>query len=212
MKHLFCFLILISLSVSAQKNYVIKYKGNTKQAHSQNKSTTFNLYNNLNRLANNIVNGKYGEAQKAEAIFLWIAHNIGYDHELRFNIQLQKEYYQSKEKIIAKVLHRKKALCGGYAFLFEAMCKQVGIEAKTVHGFTKLTNNYQKPNHSWNAVKVNGRWQLLDLTWSISNGNSSMPDKSWYFTNPEVFIRSHLPEDLNWAFLKNPPSLREFVG
>ena len=212
MKYVLYLFFFLSLSVNAQKNYVIKYKGHSAKASTYNNPAKNNFSQNIKNLASRITKGKYEEAEKAKAIYLWIAQNIGYDHELRFNKQLQKDYYTSKEKIILKVLQNKKALCGGYAFLFETLCQQVGVEAKTIHGFTKLSPSLRQPNHSWNAVKVNGQWQLLDITWSVSNGSQNGPDKYWYFTNPEIFIRSHYPQEKKWALIDNPPSLIEFVS
>ena len=212
MRFILYLFLFFSLVVSAQKTYVIKYKGNSNTSYSEHTSESSYFSQNLDRLAQQITKGKSTDSEKIEAIYLWIAQNIAYDHELRFNKTLQEDYYQSQEKVITKVLQRQKALCGGYALLFEILCGNVGVEAKTIHGFTKLTTNFQRPNHSWNAVKVNGKWQLLDITWSISNGKLKTPDKSWFLTNPEIFIRSHYPQDSKWTLIGNPPSLKDFVS
>jgi transglutaminase/protease-like cytokinesis protein 3 len=170
------------------------------------------INNKLAQLAHKITKHKVTDKQKAEAIYLWITKNIEYDYELRFNKKLQKDFYTSKDKVIQKVLQRQKALCGGYAFLFDALCREVGIKSKAIHGFTKLTTNYDTPNHTWNAIKLNGNWHLIDITWSISNATDDMPDMYWYLTNPNDFIKSHYPENPDWSLLNNPPSLLAFTS
>ena len=212
MKSFLYLFLFLSLTVNAQKSYVIKYKGNPKAKVFDYKSGNLKIDKEIRSLAQKITFGKYTEASKVESIFLWITRSIAYDHELRFNKNLQNDFYISEDMVVTKVIERQKALCGGFAFIFERLCNQVGIEAKTIHGYTKLNASFNKPNHTWNAVKINGQWQLLDITWSISNGKSKLPDRSWYLTKPEIFINSHYPQDRKWALLKNLPSLREFVG
>ncbi len=151
---------------------------------------------------------------KVLAIYKWITSNISYDNELRLSPKLQKEFYTSEENVLKKVLERKKALCGGYAFLFKSLCKDVGISAEVVHGFTKdYSGKIQKnkqPSHTWSAAKLNGSWQLIDITWAISYGSKNKPDNYWYLTKPADFILSHYPENKKWTLLGNAISFSEF--
>ncbi len=148
------------------------------------------------------------------AIYKWIASNISYDNELRLSPKLQKEFYTSEENVIKKVLERNMALCGGFAFLFKSLCEDVGVPAEVVHGFTKdysgKIQKNKKPNHTWSAVKLNGQWQLLDITWAISYGSNNKTDDFWFLTSPANFILSHFPEDRKWTLLGNSISFSEF--
>lgn len=161
-----------------------------------------------------ITKGAVSENDKVAAIYRWIATNISYDNELMRSKNLQKKFYTSEENVIKNVLHRKMALCGGFAFLFKKMCADVGIAAEVVHGFTKKYSpaipQSEKPEHTWNAVKLNGKWQLLDITWAISHGIKHAPDDFWFLTNPSEFILSHYPQNQKWTLLKNPISFSEF--
>lgn len=211
-KYLLSFLFLFSLTAQSQIGSVIGHKNNSRIQKSKTRKDRVAHTVELEKLAYNITRGKETQDEKAQAIYLWITKNISYDRELRFNKKLQKEFYTSKENVILKVLQRQKALCGGFAFLFEQLCEQAGIEAKTIHGFTKLAMTYNKPNHSWNVVRLDGKWFLLDITWSVSNGNPENPEAYWYLTPPKDFIKSHYPEDINWTLLNKPPSLLEFIN
>ncbi|OAD90681.1 hypothetical protein A7A78_05410 [Aequorivita soesokkakensis] len=166
------------------------------------------------KLAFAITKDAIADTDKVRAIYEWITSNISYDNELRLSAKLQKEIYTSEENIIKNVLERKMALCGGYAFLFKSLCENVGISAEVIHGFTKdysgKIRKVKQPNHTWNAVKLNGKWQLLDITWAISYGSKSSTDDYWYLTKPADFIYTHYPEDAKWTGLKKTISFSEF--
>lgn len=151
--------------------------------------------------------------EKATAIFLWITRNFSYDQELYNSKTLQREFYVSEEKVVQKVLDRKKGLCGGFAFLFQRMCYSVGLEATVIHGYTKngATRRVKSQvHHTWNAVNINGKWQLLDITWAISHGQRNRPNMYWYQTPPKSFILSHYPEEPRWTLLRHPLSFEAF--
>jgi len=198
---------IIGSNTSTQKKVYRTYKNPSEKRNTNDVSV-------LSNLAQSITRNSHTETEKAEAIFKWIALNINYDNELRHDKKLQKEFYTSKEKIISKVLERRKALCGGYAFLYKSLCNQVGIEAEVVHGFSQnysgnATRN-NNPNHTWNSVKIDGKWRLLDLTLANSHGSKGKPDTYWFKTDPKYFINTHYPLEIKWTLLKNPISKWEF--
>ena len=164
-------------------------------------------------LAKLITTHSRSDSEKVYAIYRWIAANIRYDTELRFSKKLQKKIYISEKNVVENVLDRKMALCGGYAFLFRDLCEHLNIPAEVIHGFTKAIEgqpqNYKQPNHTWNAVKLDGKWQLLDITWAVGHG-SSKPDDFWYLTTPEDFIYTHYPENPKWILMNNHISFAEF--
>lgn len=212
MRKQFVFILFLCFGFSsfAQIGAVI---GNTNR-HKEHIAKKYKPAFSTLKLANAITKDATTEKEKVFAIYKWITSNISYDNELRLSSKLQKEFYTSEENVMKKVLERKMALCGGYAFLFKSLCENVGVSAEVVHGFTKdYSGKIQKnkqPTHTWNAVKLNGQWQLLDITWAISYGNKNGPDDYWFLTKPANFILSHYPEDRKWILLGNPISLSEF--
>lgn len=164
-------------------------------------------------LAKVITRNSNRDLDKASAIFNWIAIHISYDYELRNSSKLQQEFYTSEANIIRRTLERKMALCGGYAFLFKDLCKQVGVTSEVIHGFSKnydASKSSNKVNHSWNAVKIDGKWHLLDITMARSHGDINAPDNFWFLTSPQNFIYTHYPENPKWALVVNPISKKEF--
>lgn len=166
------------------------------------------------KLAAAIVKDSYSEKDKAEAIYRWLANNISYDHELRSDRNLQKQVYTSEASVINRALQQRKALCGGYAFLFRELSRAVGLKSTVIHGFSKnyMQNkrNTSVPNHTWNAVALNGKWYLLDITMARSQGSAGNPSSYWFMTDPTYFIKTHFPEELKWSLLNDPLSRSEF--
>jgi hypothetical protein len=140
---------------------------------------------------------------KYRAIFTWIALNITYDCKA-----FKTQDFSNMEPV--KVLARGKSVCEGYCALFEAMCKAVGLECATIGGWTK--NNLGKigsefapnPTHAWNAIQLNKKWYLVDVTWAAgaTEGNCDKFIKEFtpvYFcTPPDVFMMNHYPKDEKW--------------
>lgn len=122
---------------------------------------------NYSTLAHHLCDGLQGDEAKANAVYNWITHNIKYDIKTvqKNNIKYPK---------VAKVLKTRKAVCGGYAVLFTAMCREAGLQAVNIEGYAKdwTFDNGDKlyiPRHMWAAVQVNGNWQLTDPTWGAGS-------------------------------------------
>jgi len=63
-------------------------------------------------------------------------------------------------------LTKGKAVCEGYAKLFQYLCYETGIPCIPVIG----TSNQQ--NHMWNAVQIDGDWYHTDTTWDDTSYQS----------------------------------------
>ena len=63
-------------------------------------------------------------------------------------------------------------------------------------------------SHAWNAIKLNGRWILIDTTWGTSLDENV---SDFYFDmDPERAIITHYPKKSSWQLLKEPLSLKAF--
>ena len=70
---------------------------------------------------------------------------------------------QSTEQVLKKGL----ALCSGFTDLMEILLTIGGVENKIIFGYLqgqllKPQLKSMKANHSWNVVKLLGRWYFLD--------------------------------------------------
>ncbi len=150
-----------------------------------------------------------------ESIFYWMATHITYyDNPSRET--------GNPDSIAKTTLLIKKSGCEGTARLFYELCKASGIDCEVICGIAKsyLYNGQRitKSNHCWDAVKINGKWELVDATWgsggSTNVGNTvtyvTELDMRYFFADPKDFVIDHFPEDSKWQLLENPISKSEF--
>jgi hypothetical protein len=101
------------------------------------------------------------------------------------------------------VFRTRLAVCAGYAKLFQAMADEVGVESVYVVGDASGGES-----HAWNAVKLDGLWYLLDVTWDSGSVNGDSFEKKYrsdfLFTPPDIFVLRHFPDDPAWQLLEAP--------
>jgi hypothetical protein len=141
------------------------------------------------------------DKEKARAIYSWIAYHIEYDF-----VGLKNE---SKLKVDPLgVISKGKSVCQGYANLFNELATIAGLESEVVVGWAKNGMDkigkidWESSNHAWNAVKIDNKWQLIDVTWGSGYGRNNKFIREFnavYFcTPPEKMILNHYPEDEKW--------------
>ncbi len=54
-----------------------------------------------------------------------------------------------------------KTTCKGYALVFTALCKTIGINSSVVYGFLKSDNRWVR--HAWNKVTINNEIKYIDV-------------------------------------------------
>lgn len=178
-------------------------------------------YNSVDRLASRINSDFTREDEKARAIFTWIALNIRYDNSTEaLGAKPIKYSYSSESERLAKIaqiendlasrtLRLKKAVCHGYSMLYKILAEKTGLESEVIYGTAKIRpsdigKQPVKGNHAWNAVKINGDWKLLDVTWGAGGlvGNNKsfnfIYDDKYFATHPDVFFLNHYPDDKKW--------------
>jgi hypothetical protein len=170
----------------------------------------------IDDVARKIVAPSRREVERVRAIAWWMASNIAYDHDAHRVGVAQQRAGQEPVWVLpanrpAEVLRRRKAICMGYSALFVEFCQCVGIEAVDVSGHTR----YSVEGHSWNAVRINGDWHLVDVS-SMASGAGNQGDGrgspvAFYFQPPpDQFIFSHFPQDPRWQLLPKPVPRSQF--
>lgn len=184
----------------------------------------------LDSLAKELTSNCSTELEKTRAIFSWIAQHIAYNtgiftagrgfRQARYvedpydTVSLKSPTEQTAEK----VLKRRVAVCDGYARLFKTLCDYAGLQSEVIVGYGKgyLERAERfRTNHTWNAVRIDSTWHLLDVTWAsgyVNFSNEFVPhiDESYFLTPPAQFIQDHYPEDLQWTLMEHPSTMREF--
>jgi hypothetical protein len=218
-----CLLLLCVQSAIAQKDYsaIDRYAKKAPPGISR-------LYKPLTHY---LTDRYSSDDEKARSIAVWIMNNIRYD---------TKVYRTDKRKKLSpdRILNKRKAICQGYCDLFEAMCTEAGLTARTVVGYDKggeyePTDIFVRDDHAWSAVNIDGKWQLLDLTWGAGYVVPKRQlfrrllylafdvpfkqkyrfikhiDFGYFFTNPDTFAIDHLPAHPWWQ-LTAEKSIKEY--
>lgn len=152
---------------------------------------------------------------RARALFRWIAGNIEYD---AVGFRTGNHGDQSADG----VLRSRSSVCEGYARLTESLGAAMGLEVQVVSGWSKgygytTGQRFDGPtNHAWNAVRIDGRWRLMDPTWGAGyldqQGRFVRRFQEHYFlTAPDAFVFDHLPQDPRWQLLDRPVTAEEYV-
>ncbi|MEQ8704330.1 MAG: transglutaminase domain-containing protein [Phaeodactylibacter sp.] len=169
------------------------------------------LSQNLPALAAYLSAPAQSETETARAIYTWVTGYLQYDHQAE---RQDKRINQN----LRDILIRRKGLCMDYALLYQAICRYAGLQCEKIDGYAapRLMEGRQMPekaDHSWNAVRINGQWQLLDATWNeVQDEAHLLYGTSYFFTPPEVFVLTHLPEQPMWQLLPCPVSTEAFAG
>lgn len=106
------------------------------------------------------------------------------------------------------------ASCDGYASLVKSLGTKVGLQVEVIHGLFAVPDGEPQP-HAWNAVRVNGRWQLLDTTLDDPTLRGDGDETSTYRTDyflvpPEVARLDHWPFLARWQLGAARPSREDF--
>lgn len=147
--------------------------------------------------------------RRAKAIHDYVALEVTYDH-----VALSEDRYPPQDA--KTVFATKTAVCAGYARLFMAIANQADLEA--VYLFGNVRDEHAEiagDSHAWNAVKIEDRWYLVDVTWDSPNSNDPAKRSefrtAYFLTPPPVFGLDHFPKLEQWQLRDEPISRGEFI-
>ncbi len=105
--------------------------------------------------------------QKYCGIYDYITDHVDYDYDglKSGNVYIYTAY---------AALHNGKAVCQGYATLFYAMCRAMGLPVRII----------TSSDHAWNIVKLGDLWYNMDATW---DGSSDVSTHNYLLKGSEAF-------------------------
>jgi len=179
-------------------------------------------------LANAIEDSCYVDIDKIRALFVWMTHNITYNIKA-----FESGLKPSADPSIT--LGEGKALCYGYALLFDSVCHKMGIESYIILGYTKTNFNPRSSDHAWNSIKINDNWYFIDATWGsgrvenyqrknilhklfkkpgIKNASVFVREmnETYFMADAQTMAKTHLPADPMWQMREYPISLDCFLS
>lgn len=158
------------------------------------------------KLAGHLAEDTDTELEKLRAIYGWITRNIRYeDTYSASDFWATPEYIE--EQSAENVLRNRSAVCQGYANLFRALSRELGMPCEVVTGIVKESDgDVPRLGHAWVVAKADDRWYHFDPTWGVpAAGSGAYTVNDRYFAPPpEQFILNHLPDDPMWQLLEKP--------
>ncbi len=191
-------------------------------------------FSKVENLANQIDNDFESDEEKVKATFYWLAKNIRYNlrefynpkqRSYRFSYSSEAERLQKlqaiKDRLINKAFLTKLGVCEEYAQSFKKVCDLLGIEAFVIKGYVRINTSEigvipSSTNHAWNAVKLNGKFIILDATWAAGYEfqNRWVRDFNPYYydiSNQDIF-KTHYPKDRLWILRFGRMAIDEFFN
>jgi hypothetical protein len=97
------------------------------------------------------------------------------------------------------------------------------LNIRKVSGYAKgfgfdPSQKFNRSNHAWNVIEIDGRWSIFDATWGQGNGtavNGKLVSKKefdpyWFDVDPYETIFNHFPEAKEYAFVEPALTLSEY--
>ncbi len=173
---------------------------------------------NLPYLIEYIRENSADEAEMFRYAHDWVAQNVAYDVEaLRGESRKVTDAYG--------VLQYGKSVCAGYSNALQLLCDELGIECVTISGYGRGASfdpyreeqmTAPRSNHAWNAVKLEGQWHLVDVTWNSGHvrGGKFQPNFNhhYYKIPPRQFAYRHFPLEEKWQLLDEPLDFKSFIA
>ena len=206
LKGLFATLLLAPVFARAQNNFA--------RTDAYADAAPASAEQSVGLLATYLARSGRDELTRTRAVYRWVTQHIDYDA----NGFRSGNYGDLSPE---SVLRRRVAVCDGYSHLFQALGVAMGLSVEVVGGWSKGYSyapglRFQsRPNHSWNAVRIDGRWRLLDATWGSGYLDERLRffrdfQEHYFLTAPEAFVFDHFPADSRWQLVDRPFSMAEF--
>ena len=124
---------------------------------------SFPFVTDAQTLSSKITKDLNSDSAKVRAIYEWITANIKYDVK-------KAQKFDFTIVPVNKILVKRKAICTGYADLFNELCKYAKISSVSIPGYIKniyvdISDDFYLDRHVWNAVYINNQWKLLVACW-----------------------------------------------
>jgi hypothetical protein len=133
-------------------------------------------------LAKMVTSSATTDQEKVKYIHDWITAHISYDYDA-FKNNTATAYTATD------VLKDGKTICYGYAVLFAAMARAVGLPTQLVTG-SALDGSTPWATHEWNEVLVGNQWEPVDTTWDSTGGQP----EQYFNMAPDVFGKTHFAQ------------------
>lgn len=205
------FFLVFALAYSSAQSKTTTYT----KADAVAKSITKLQETSLDTLAFYLTSTLTEPSDKVRSIYYWCAHHIAYDADKYYSRMGKPNNVSDASQNADAVFDNRIAVCEGYSNLFCDLCTRAGLQCFVVKGQGKPPGRQSCELHGWNAVFINNKWNLIDVTWSAGGVNTKhvfewLFNESYFLMQPDSFIKTHYPEDPMWQLLEKPINFKQF--
>lgn len=135
--------------------------------------------------------------EKEKRIYDYIQDTVTYDKQTANSGNTTSHSYDAYGAAC-----NKKAVCEGYAELFQYLCYCVGINATPISGTAK------GGAHMWDAVEIDSEWYMVDATWDDlqDNAPANMHGYNYFNITEQEMSRDHSADK---TILRVPPCVKQ---
>lgn len=127
----------------------------------------------------------YSELEKEKRVHDYLCLNCTYDHEA---LNTSKVNRLVAAHSIIGVFAKQRAVCEGIAKATKLILNTVDVGCIVVSGKASL---FQRGEHAWNIVKVNGQAYQLDTTWDMANTKNGMVNYDYFNLTDAAISTDH---------------------
>lgn len=190
-------------------------------------------FNTTEKLAERVEKDFDSDAERARAIYSWIAFNVKYDYNVYLNppkvqgfsysseAEKQRKLKQINDNLIQKTFKSQKGVCEGFTALYQHLAELLGLKCEIIRGDSKVSvrdigRKTTSSNHAWNMVLIDKKWRLVDVTWGQGYYDSSKGrmvndyNPVYFDTDPDYFFAKHFPD--SGTFLGSRLSKEDFLN
>ena len=133
------------------------------------------------------------EYEREVYVYKYIIDHCEYDENISSSADYEDEHPSLFNLYGVLVDHQ--AVCEGYAFTFDYLCSELGVDAVCICGTVEsdmLGDDITDVLHLWNAVSLDDEWYMADVTWDDLDEDEDIRDVFIYLNIPEeVMLSDH---------------------
>lgn len=176
------------------------------------KSLPNKKYTNILQMSNSMAKAKeeysLNDAEAAYLVYAWMGKILYRDCNTE----------NTDYEFPTNVYNKEKGNFIGFAALFYTLASNLNVQVVPVQGKQKITSKnsdiYTVIDTAWNSILIDNTYYLVDSATGAGycdNDDFIRRNTDFYFgTKPEIFIKTHIPDDSSWQLLDKTVTLSTF--
>lgn len=132
---------------------------------------------------------------KARAIYEWVSTNIEYDESSVSMISDIQDYNEDAVSV-KNALSKRKSICLGYSYTFDALAKYFGVNSYVVSGIGVTGQTVDENNeHAWNIV-IDENEEIILIDCTFASADQQHPERYFIYAPDTEFSEMHYVWDI----------------